>query len=160
MTIPTQRSAQLDTTSAMDDEPLSSFEGPLKRRRISLAHSPLSSRAQMASPLSDRKSSRLPFDSRTEYAENMDKPPRSAASKIVSVHGEAMTAYLKEHVPNTYQPLGSSVKSPSHGHTGLNSKYCYRHRPDLKCRRPANQPSMDQLQHVSNTSLRYDVLSH
>lgn len=152
MIIPTQRSAQLDTTSAMDDEPLSSFEGPLKRRRIS--------RAQMASPLLDRKSSGLPFDSRTEYAENTDKPPRSAASNIVSVNGEAMTAYLKEHVPNTYQPLGSSAKSSSHEHTGLNSKYCYRHRPDLKCRRPANQPSMDQLQHVSNTSLRYHVLSH
>jgi F-box/WD-40 domain protein MET30 len=54
---------------------------------------------------------------------------------------------LAKHIPTAYAPTGSkpvdsSLKDPS-------TKFCYRHRPDLKCRRTADEPSMDNLQRVS-----------
>ena len=38
-----------------------------------------------------------------------------------------------------------------------NTKYCYRHRPDLKCRRQADEPSMEQLQQVWIFPIKYCV---
>jgi len=61
--------------------------------------------------------------------------------------GEAIAPFLAKHIPTAYAPTGSkpvdsSLKDPS-------TKFCYRHRPDLKCRRTADEPSMDNLQRVS-----------
>jgi F-box/WD-40 domain protein MET30 len=52
-----------------------------------------------------------------------------------------ITPFLTQHVPQQYnpQPLNSG---------NANTKYCYRHRPDLKCRRQADEPSMEELQSV------------
>ena len=67
----------------------------------------------------------------------------SASSKQA---GETVAPFLAKHIPDRHAPGGrdasgkTKVKDP-------NTKYCYRHRPDLKCRRQANEPSMDQLQH-------------
>jgi F-box and WD-40 domain protein MET30 len=59
---------------------------------------------------------------------------------------QAIAPFLTKHIPEQYGPPGQSdsVKDPS-------TKYCYRHRPDLKCRRQADEPSMDQLQRVCGT---------
>ena len=55
--------------------------------------------------------------------------------------------FLAKHIPEQYAPLGS--RDPElHELSKANSKYCYRHRPDLKCRRQADEPSMDKLQRV------------
>ncbi|KAI9710002.1 MAG: hypothetical protein M1820_003080 [Bogoriella megaspora] len=72
----------------------------------------------------------------------------SATSKQA---GRMVAPFLKDHIPEQYKPGGrptsssdnlASPQTPS----GNNTKYCYRHRPDLKCRRQANEPSMEQLQ--------------
>ena len=54
-----------------------------------------------------------------------------------------ITPYLAQHIPQQYHPLGGFPQT-----VPANTKYCYRHRPDLLCRRQADEPSMEQLQDV------------
>ncbi|KAG6985299.1 E3 ubiquitin ligase complex SCF subunit sconB [Physcia stellaris] len=75
----------------------------------------------------------------------------SATSKLA---GQIVAPFLAKHIPDQYAPLGGMDSSGSPKVKDSNTKYCYRHRPDLKCRRQANEPSMDQLQH------ELEVLSH
>ncbi|CAK1365109.1 unnamed protein product [Cercospora beticola] len=66
-----------------------------------------------------------------------------------------LSSFLHEHIPGSYNPTGDN--SSAHAHKDHrdhdaeeqrpNTKFCYRHRPDLKCRRQANETSMEQLQH-------------
>ena len=65
-----------------------------------------------------------------------------AASRL---GGQQVAPFLARHIPRQYKPLGNAPPTPVIGKT---TKYCYRHRPDLKCRRQANEPSMEQLQNV------------
>lgn len=59
--------------------------------------------------------------------------------------GQSIAPYLAKYVPQTYNPVGVLIsKSPMT--TKANTKYCNRHRPDIKCRRQADEPSMEQLQ--------------
>lgn len=57
-----------------------------------------------------------------------------------------ITPYLAQHIPQQYNPTGGANSTP--GYTSTNTKFCYRHRPDLLCRRQADEPSMEQLQQV------------
>jgi F-box/WD-40 domain protein MET30 len=53
--------------------------------------------------------------------------------------------FLAKHIPTTYSNQLSSSALPA----GMESqKYCNRHRPDVKCRRQANEPTMEELQNV------------
>lgn len=74
----------------------------------------------------------------------------SASSKQA---GETVAPFLAKHIPEQYAPVGGLDLSDNVKRKDPNTKYCYRHRPDLKCRRQANEPSMDQLQHVGPPSL-------
>lgn len=73
-----------------------------------------------------------------------------------SKHAEqAIAPFLAKHIPTQYNPVGHLMpqsNSDNHNHDHLqdtsSTKFCYRHRPDLKCRRQANEPSMEQLQNV------------
>ncbi|KAL4791553.1 WD40-repeat-containing domain protein [Aspergillus venezuelensis] len=58
---------------------------------------------------------------------------------------ESVAPFLARHIPKQYAPLGAQSILPTELKSA-NSKYCYRHRPDLKCRRQADEPSMDKLQ--------------
>ncbi|KAI1085573.1 WD40 repeat-like protein [Whalleya microplaca] len=62
--------------------------------------------------------------------------------------GQTVTPFLREHIPGLYAPIGKpdlpsivglKTKDP-------NSKYCYRHRPDSKCRRAADEIKMGLIQ--------------
>ena len=75
----------------------------------------------------------------------------SATSKQA---GQTVAPFLAKHIPEQYAPVGGLDVSTNAKMKDPNTKYCYRHRPDLKCRRQANEPSMDQLQHVSPPVLR------
>ncbi|KAA6411674.1 MAG: sulfur metabolite repression control [Lasallia pustulata] len=68
----------------------------------------------------------------------------SATSKMA---GQTVAPFLAKHIPDQYAPLGGLAEPNSPANKNPNTKYCYRHRPDLKCRRQVNEPSMDQLQH-------------
>ena len=82
-----------------------------------------------------------------------DTITRMRMSRSSKVAGRAIAPFLARHIPAAYAPTGApagntltdvSAKDPS-------TKFCYRHRPDLKCRRTADEPSMDNLQRVSLT---------
>jgi hypothetical protein len=62
--------------------------------------------------------------------------------------------FLSKHIPQQYGPQGTKElqETPNHDGERGNTRYCYRHRPDVKCRRPADEPTMEQLQSVSPAS--------
>jgi F-box/WD-40 domain protein MET30 len=62
--------------------------------------------------------------------------------------GKMMTPYLAQHIPHQYNPQGANQDSQDAPRSTANTKYCYRHRPDLLCRRQADEPSMKELQDV------------
>lgn len=75
-----------------------------------------------------------------------------------SLVGQAVTPFLKEHVPNLYAPV-SKIESSTHAQQpstqrNFNSKYCYRHRPDSKCRKAADENKMAMIQSVCSHSLQ------
>lgn len=74
----------------------------------------------------------------------------SSNSKLA---GQTVETFLSKHIPDQYARLGSSITERQQN---PNSKFCYRHRPDLKCRRQADEPSMDRLQRVN---LGYQTIS-
>lgn len=76
--------------------------------------------------------------------------------------GMAVSPFLKEHIPGIYAPIGKGKQDQSTRLTALptpiprkvnsNSKFCYRHRPDSKCRRAADETKMGMIQSVRNRS--------
>ncbi|MCJ1438419.1 hypothetical protein MMC27_007807 [Xylographa pallens] len=77
----------------------------------------------------------------------------SSTSKLA---GQTVAPFLAQHIPEQYAPLGGQTDRNGVPIADPNSKFCYRHRPDLKCRRQANEPSMDQLQHALETLSQSD----
>jgi F-box and WD-40 domain protein MET30 len=65
--------------------------------------------------------------------------------------GQTVAPFLAKHIPEQYAPLGTQAgpTSSQAKPKDPNTKYCYRHRPDSKCRRTADEPSMENLQRVS-----------
>ncbi|KAL2820876.1 WD40-repeat-containing domain protein [Aspergillus cavernicola] len=74
---------------------------------------------------------------------NLNKAPAKLATQNVA-------PFLARHIPEQYAPLGRQSILPDEL-VSANSKFCYRHRPDLKCRRQADEPSMDKLQRELET---------
>lgn len=66
--------------------------------------------------------------------------------------GQTVTPFLKEHVPNLYAPVSkieaSHYRESPAFQKNFNSKYCYRHRPDSKCRKAADEDKMAMIQTV------------
>ncbi|KAH6624100.1 quinon protein alcohol dehydrogenase-like superfamily [Chaetomium sp. MPI-SDFR-AT-0129] len=63
-----------------------------------------------------------------------------------SLIGKTVTPFLKEHIPSLYAPVGKSRNEQSAREKNPNTKYCYRHRPDSKCRRAADEAKMVMIQ--------------
>lgn len=59
---------------------------------------------------------------------------------------KTVAPFLAKHIPSQYAPLGKNSKSNDAAENDTNSRFCYRHRPDMLCRRQADEPSMDKLQ--------------
>jgi F-box and WD-40 domain protein MET30 len=61
---------------------------------------------------------------------------------------QTVAPFLAKHVPSQYAPLGNREANSNTTERPVdpNSKYCYRHRPDMLCRRQADEPSMEALQ--------------
>ncbi|KAH4223382.1 hypothetical protein HBI06_135080 [Parastagonospora nodorum] len=60
--------------------------------------------------------------------------------------GKMITPYLAQHIPQQYNPQGADSNGQDAPRSTADTKYCYRHRPDLLCRRQADEPSMQELQ--------------
>ncbi|KAG9236720.1 WD40-repeat-containing domain protein [Amylocarpus encephaloides] len=83
--------------------------------------------------------------------ENDIMDPTIALSSTDKVAGQTVAPFLARHIPEQYAPQGvrpqpndASQKGPTKKNP--NTKYCYRHRPDSKCRRTADEPTMEKLQ--------------
>ncbi|KAK7428574.1 E3 ubiquitin ligase complex SCF subunit scon-2 [Neonectria magnoliae] len=76
--------------------------------------------------------------------------------------GKTVSPFLKEHIPGLYAPIGkgrqlvgipsnASNSGPTVRKRDPNSKFCYRHRPDSKCRRAADETKMGFIQSELNS---------
>jgi F-box/WD-40 domain protein MET30 len=78
---------------------------------------------------------------------------RIALSSTSKLAGQTVAPFLAKHIPEQYAPLGLQAKPTATllqdpNKKDPNTKYCYRHRPDSKCRRTADEPTMENLQRV------------
>lgn len=69
------------------------------------------------------------------------------ANMSSSLISQTVTPFLREHIPNLYAPI-SKVDNDESKATDPNSKFCYRHRPDSKCRKAADESKMGMIQRV------------
>ena len=83
----------------------------------------------------------------SEEEQESRKLERATPAKL-RVAGQTVAPFLAKHIPDQYAPLGIHDETRTLPEGSSNTKYCYRHRPDLKCRRQADEPSMEQLQKV------------
>lgn len=83
--------------------------------------------------------------SRHLLGEKVEETEEAQATKSKKIE-KMITPYLAQHIPQQYNPTGGADSAP--GFASTNTKFCYRHRPDLLCRRQADEPSMEQLQQV------------
>jgi len=60
--------------------------------------------------------------------------------------GRTVTPFLKEHIPSLYAPIGKPNNEETAKAKDPNTKYCYRHQPDSKCRRAADEEKMIMIQ--------------
>ncbi|KAF4977410.1 hypothetical protein FZEAL_6055 [Fusarium zealandicum] len=83
--------------------------------------------------------------------------------------GKTVSPFLKEHIPGLYAPFGKAKQvlplSPSPNpirKKDPNSKFCYRHRPDSKCRRAADESKMGFIQSELNSlsSADQEAITH
>ncbi|KAK4196040.1 putative sulfur controller 2 [Triangularia verruculosa] len=60
--------------------------------------------------------------------------------------GKTVTPFLREHIPSLYAPIGKPNNEETARAKNPNTRYCYRHRPDSKCRRAADEAKMIMIQ--------------
>lgn len=84
------------------------------------------------------------------------KSPLKKITSSTKIAEQTVAPYLAKHIPEQYAhpvqqgltnsnpalPTKAQPKDP-------NTTYCYRHRPDSKCRRTAEEPTMESIQRVS-----------
>ena len=123
-------------------------QSPAKRRRLSLLQGGLPLQIGLAVNVERKQDS-----ASTTFGSNADKNGDEESVITISstskLAGQTVAPFLAKHIPDQYAPLGGPEHSNGSPTKSSNTKYCYRHQPDLKCRRQANEPTMDELQHVS-----------
>ncbi|KAF4119324.1 F-box and WD-40 domain protein MET30 [Geosmithia morbida] len=86
------------------------------------------------------------------------------ASRFVKMRGDLVgkhvSPFLKEHIPGQYAPVGKQQADDAADDTkdsaavqakDPNTRFCYRHRPDSKCRRAADETKMGMIQRDLNS---------
>jgi hypothetical protein len=134
--------ATLNSTST---NPSSRRNSTRRRRRSSI---------MLLSPTSDGGSgSAAVEESWKQLRDSLDSDDQEeiAITSTGKTAGKTITPFLAKHIPNTYNPMGQQSAATMNTTTtepepANNTKYCNRHRPDRKCRRQADGPSMEQLQ--------------
>jgi F-box/WD-40 domain protein MET30 len=91
----------------------------------------------------------LEFDSNPLTKPHDGHPSEEGKDRSITIASTAklgnktIAPFLARHIPDQYAPLGSARNATS---TDPSSKFCYRHRPDMLCRRQADEPTMEALQ--------------
>jgi len=70
----------------------------------------------------------------------------SVTNMSSSLIGKTVTPFLREHIPSLYAPVGKHQNEEIAKEKEPNTRYCYRHRPDSKCRRAADEAKMVMIQ--------------
>lgn len=65
-----------------------------------------------------------------------------------SLISQTVTPFLREHIPSNYAPISKVDNDENSMSKDPNSKFCYRHRPDSKCRKAADESKMGMIQRV------------
>lgn len=73
--------------------------------------------------------------------------------ELTKLAKQNVAPFLTKYHPRQYAPLRSMDGTPEIPRP-VNAGYCYRHQPDSKCRRQADEQSMRQLQRVCLSPLR------
>ena len=89
--------------------------------------------------------------------DNCDRrgPREEDASRLIKkmpsdLVGKHVSPFLKQHIPGIYAPVGKQLQEDlSSEPKDPNTRFCYRHRPDSKCRRAADETKMGIIQRVS-----------
>ncbi|KAK4187511.1 hypothetical protein QBC35DRAFT_231475 [Podospora australis] len=74
------------------------------------------------------------------------RPKDSMTNMSSLLIGKTVTPFLREHIPSLYAPIGKSQNEETSKAKNPNTRYCYRHRPDSKCRRAADEAKMVMIQ--------------
>lgn len=81
-----------------------------------------------------------------KYHEPLAEKHDHVKNASATLDPQVVGPFLVKHIPVQYNPQGNvnaiSVPRPPDS----NTKFCYRHRPDMLCRRQADEPTMDKLQ--------------
>ena len=111
-----------------------------------------SARADLSTTRSKKRKVSALFDNSSGRMAEREPEARVPAIPVAATEnvGRDVGPFLSKHIPQQYAPQGPSGQEQSQldGDEKGNTKYCYRHRPDIKCRRQADELTMEQLQKV------------
>lgn len=85
-------------------------------------------------------------DRRRPEEEHRLRPRDSMTNMSPLLIGKTVTPFLREHIPGLYAPIGKPQNEETSKVINPNTRYCYRHRPDSKCRRAADEAKMVMIQ--------------
>lgn len=127
--------------------------------------STLSSPSSPSQPIDDTD-----FDGIKPSRDNCDtrRPDEDGASRLPSMAQQlmgqtAVQPYLKEYIPSNYAPMSGKVNLLAMANSRTiapSSKVCYRHRPDSKCRKAADESKMSMIQKVRLVGSPCGVVEH
>ncbi|PGH12115.1 hypothetical protein AJ80_06836 [Polytolypa hystricis UAMH7299] len=106
-----------------------SVESPRKRRRLSGSWT----EQQLPEP-----------SSTNDPAEHTST--RTAGSSASALASENIAPFITKHIREQLAPMTQFEENGLARRGNPSSRYCYRHRPDLNCRRQADELSMDKMQ--------------
>ncbi len=97
-----------------------------------------------------------PARKRQRADQDEERKDKSITIASTAKHADqAVAPFLAKHIPSQYAPLGKAGFDPLRD-PNPNSKFCYRHRPDMLCRRQADEPTMDKMQKGLDTLSQED----
>lgn len=121
-----------------------------------MASPPITHRDDDSSASHHQQLSKDNCDRRRPEEEDISRLVKKMPSDLVGQH---VSPFLKQHIPGIYAPVGKQFQDDSSEAKDFgpqtkdpNTKYCYRHRPDSKCRRAADETKMGVIQRVSARS--------
>ncbi|EEH42279.1 uncharacterized protein PADG_07099 [Paracoccidioides brasiliensis Pb18] len=141
-------------------------KSPRKRRKISAsAHEADTSYISATKttttppPSSSCSSSQLPTSQLPGFGHPSDNntADNTSISQSPGSAGKSIAPFLTKHIRDHYAPMNRF--EPQKVERNPNSRYCYRHRPDLKCRRQADELAMAQMQQELHTLSQDDQQS-
>ncbi|KPI34479.1 putative E3 ubiquitin ligase complex SCF subunit sconB [Cyphellophora attinorum] len=87
-------------------------------------------------------------DHEHEHDNDVARHKIMVSASTAKMASNAVAPFLAKHVPTQYAPIGGVNQKQIEVEKTVdpNSKYCYRHRPDMLCRKQADEPTMEALQ--------------